>query len=42
MSGRRLGDRMIVVRVGEPDAATSEPRETTLELRAEAVQIVAP
>jgi hypothetical protein len=38
---RRLGDRVIVVRVGEPGPGTNQSGEATTELGAKAVQVVA-
>ena len=40
MSGRRFGDRVIVVGVVEPGTPASQPRETTMKLGAKPIQII--
>lgn len=40
MSGRRFGDRVIVVGIVEPGTPARQPSETTLKLGAEPIQII--
>jgi hypothetical protein len=42
VTGRSLGYRVILVRVGEPRAALHEPREPSGHLRTESSEVVSP